>query len=166
MSEWNKIILKLVNELHNMGWVNALISGNSRTFSMQEKWEKCSVFYKYLSRGKLISEFNASLIHRVSSRTARTTQRKKPCLKKNKTLNRQTNKNKYEPTYSALHLFIFLNKTWNHEPSWLAWAEEQDWMLKVRVSAQSPFRQALGPRSLPLLITEPLFRTQAGLEGA
>jgi hypothetical protein len=56
-------------------------------------------------------EFKASLIHRASLRTARTTQRKKPCLKKNKTLNRQTNKNKYEPTYSALHLFIFLNKT-------------------------------------------------------
>jgi hypothetical protein len=67
-----------------MGWVNALISGNSRTFSMQEKWEKCSVFYKYLSRGKLISEFNASLIHRVSSRTARALQRNSVSKNKNK----------------------------------------------------------------------------------
>jgi hypothetical protein len=33
-------------------------------------------------RGRQISEFEASLVYRVSSRKARATQRKKPCLKK------------------------------------------------------------------------------------
>jgi hypothetical protein len=43
-------------------------------------------------RGKRISEFEASLVYRVSSRTARTAQRN-PVSKKPKT-NKQTNKNK------------------------------------------------------------------------
>jgi hypothetical protein len=41
-------------------------------------------------RGRWISEFEASLVYRVSSRTARTTQRN-PVLKKH---NKQTNKQK------------------------------------------------------------------------
>jgi hypothetical protein len=35
-------------------------------------------------RGRWISEFEASLVYKVSSRTARAIQRKKPCLEKNK----------------------------------------------------------------------------------
>jgi hypothetical protein len=44
-------------------------------------------------RGRWISEFQASLVYRVSSRTARATQ--KPCLKKTKT------KTKTQPTKST-----------------------------------------------------------------
>jgi hypothetical protein len=42
-------------------------------------------------RGRQISEFEASLVYKVSSRTARATQRN-PVSKKQKTKNRQTNK--------------------------------------------------------------------------
>jgi hypothetical protein len=42
-------------------------------------------------RGRQISEFKASLVYRVSSRTARATQRN-PVLKKTKNKNKQTNK--------------------------------------------------------------------------
>jgi hypothetical protein len=41
-------------------------------------------------RGRQISEFEASLVYRVSSRTARATE--KPCLEKQKQTNKQTNK--------------------------------------------------------------------------
>jgi hypothetical protein len=44
-------------------------------------------------RGKQISEFKAGLDYRVSSKTARATQ-KKPVSKKQKQTNKQTNKNK------------------------------------------------------------------------
>jgi hypothetical protein len=43
-------------------------------------------------RGRQISEFKASLVYRVSSRTARTTQRN-PVLKKQKTKNKNKKKN-------------------------------------------------------------------------
>jgi hypothetical protein len=43
------------------------------------------------SRGRRISEFEASLVYRVSSRTARATQRNPVSKKQNKT-NKQTNK--------------------------------------------------------------------------
>jgi hypothetical protein len=44
-------------------------------------------------RGRWISEFEASLVYKVSSRTARATE--KPCLKKPKTKHKkQTNKQK------------------------------------------------------------------------
>jgi hypothetical protein len=42
-------------------------------------------------RGRRISEFEASLVYKVSSRTARATQRN-PVSKKNKKQNKQTNK--------------------------------------------------------------------------
>jgi uncharacterized membrane protein len=42
-------------------------------------------------RGRQISEFEASLVYRVSSRTARATQRN-PVLKKNKTKNKKQTK--------------------------------------------------------------------------
>jgi hypothetical protein len=42
-------------------------------------------------RGRQISEFEASLVYKVSSSTARATQRK-PVLKKIKQTNKQTNK--------------------------------------------------------------------------
>jgi hypothetical protein len=46
-------------------------------------------------RGRRISEFEASLVYRVSSRTARASE--KPCLKKqNKTKKTKTNKTKKE----------------------------------------------------------------------
>jgi hypothetical protein len=45
-------------------------------------------------RGKQVSEFEASLVYRVSSRTARATQRKKPCLEKTKTKQNKTKKKK------------------------------------------------------------------------
>jgi hypothetical protein len=41
-------------------------------------------------RGRQISEFEASLVYKVSSRTARATE--KPCLETNKQTNKQTNK--------------------------------------------------------------------------
>jgi hypothetical protein len=44
-------------------------------------------------RGRLISDFAASLVHRVSSRTARAIQRN-PVLKKNKTKQKQKQKQK------------------------------------------------------------------------
>jgi hypothetical protein len=51
-------------------------------------------------RGRQISEFEASLVYKVSSRTARAT--KKPCLEKQnqkkKTKNKQKNKNKSKNT--------------------------------------------------------------------
>jgi hypothetical protein len=45
-------------------------------------------------RGRQISEFEASLLYRVSSRTARATQRNP--VSKNKNKNKQTNKQKRE----------------------------------------------------------------------
>jgi hypothetical protein len=44
-------------------------------------------------RGRRISEFEASLVYRVNSRTARATQRN-PVLKKTKNKTKQTNKKK------------------------------------------------------------------------
>jgi hypothetical protein len=44
-------------------------------------------------RGRRISEFEASLVYKVSSRTARTTQRN-PVSKKNKNKNKNKNKTK------------------------------------------------------------------------
>jgi hypothetical protein len=46
------------------------------------------------SRGRQISEFEASLVYRVSSRTARATQRNPVSKTQNKQTNKQTNKNK------------------------------------------------------------------------
>jgi hypothetical protein len=43
-------------------------------------------------RGRWISEFKASLVYKVSSRTARATQR--PCLEKTKNKNKHTHTNK------------------------------------------------------------------------
>jgi hypothetical protein len=43
-------------------------------------------------RGRQISEFEASLVYRVSSRTARATQRNPVSKKQNKTKQKQTNK--------------------------------------------------------------------------
>ena len=48
-------------------------------------------------RGRQISEFEASLVYRVSSRTARATQRK-PCLEKDKSKKPKTNKQTKKPT--------------------------------------------------------------------
>jgi hypothetical protein len=45
-------------------------------------------------RGRWISEFKASLVYRVSSRTARAIQRKPVSKKKNKTKQKKKNKNK------------------------------------------------------------------------
>ena len=46
-------------------------------------------------RGRRISEFEASLVYKVSSRTARATQKNPVSTKQNKTKqNKQTNKNK------------------------------------------------------------------------
>jgi hypothetical protein len=47
-------------------------------------------------RGRWISEFEASLVYRVSSRTARTTQRNP--VSKNKTKQNKTKQNKNKPT--------------------------------------------------------------------
>jgi hypothetical protein len=44
-------------------------------------------------RGRQISEFEASLVNKVSSRTARATQRNPVSEKQNKTKQKQTNKN-------------------------------------------------------------------------
>ena len=54
-------------------------------------------------RGRQISELEASLVYRVSSRTARATQRN-PVWKKNKTkqTNKQTNKNPF------IHILLFV----------------------------------------------------------
>jgi hypothetical protein len=57
------------------------------------KWEPGSGGFN-LSRGRWISEFEASLVYRVSSRTARATQRN-PALKNQKPTN-QTNKQMWE----------------------------------------------------------------------
>jgi hypothetical protein len=54
-------------------------------------------------RGRQISEFEASLVYRVSSRTARAIQRN-PVLKQNKTKNQ---KNKMPPNFSLL-IFLWL----------------------------------------------------------
>jgi hypothetical protein len=59
-------------------------------------------------RGRRISEFKASLVYKVSSRTARAIYTEKPCLEKpanqpntnppkNKQTNKQTNKQKTQP---------------------------------------------------------------------
>jgi hypothetical protein len=65
-------------------------------------------------RGRWISEFEASLVYRVSSRTARATQRN-PVLKKtkqkNKTKNKQTNK---IPTTFCITIFQQQNPGENH----------------------------------------------------
>jgi hypothetical protein len=60
-------------------------------------------------RGRWISEFHASLVYRVSSRTARATQ--KPCLEKNK------NKNKNKTKSCLLLRLVTWTRSWN--PHWL-----------------------------------------------
>jgi hypothetical protein len=62
-------------------------------------------------RGRRISEFEARLVYRVSSRTARTAQRnpvsKKTKTKtKTKTKNKQTNKNKQKTTKKCKLKFV------------------------------------------------------------
>jgi hypothetical protein len=55
-------------------------------------------------RGKWISEFEASLVYRVSSRTARATQRNSVLKKQNKTktkTNKQTNHRNISSIYSV-----------------------------------------------------------------
>jgi hypothetical protein len=55
-------------------------------------------------RGRQISEFEASLVYRVSSRTARATQRNPVLKKQNKTKNKQTTQ-----TFKGITLgFLFL----------------------------------------------------------
>jgi hypothetical protein len=49
-------------------------------------------------RGRRISEFEASLVYRVSSRTARATQRKTLSQKQNKTKQNKTKQNKTKQT--------------------------------------------------------------------
>jgi hypothetical protein len=46
-------------------------------------------------RGRQISEFEASLVYKVSSRTARAIQRNPVSKNKNKNKNKQTNKQNY-----------------------------------------------------------------------
>jgi hypothetical protein len=58
-------------------------------------------------RGRQISEFEASLVYKVSSRTARAIQRN-PVLK-NKQTNKQTNKNKTKTKILNI-LLLFKNK--------------------------------------------------------
>jgi hypothetical protein len=53
-------------------------------------------------RGRQISEFVASLVYRVSSRTARATQRN-PVSEKQKNKNKQTNKNTKQKTNKKPH---------------------------------------------------------------
>jgi hypothetical protein len=50
-------------------------------------------------RGRRISEFEASLVYRVSSRTARATQRNPVSKKKKKKKERKKEKKKYEEGY-------------------------------------------------------------------
>jgi hypothetical protein len=58
-------------------------------------------------RGRQISEFEASLVYRVSSRTARATQRNP--VSKNKKQNKKTkNKNKNKQTPNVLFIKNFL----------------------------------------------------------
>jgi hypothetical protein len=62
-------------------------------------------------RGRWISEFEASLVYKVSSRTARAIQGRKPCLKKpNQTKPNQTKKATWEErdflAYTSTPLFI------------------------------------------------------------
>jgi hypothetical protein len=67
-------------------------------------------------RGRRISEFEASLVHRVSSRTARATQRnpvsEKP-TKQNKTKQNKTkqNKTKQNKTKRNKNLFVMFSKS-------------------------------------------------------
>jgi hypothetical protein len=51
-------------------------------------------------RGRWISEFEASLVYRVSSRTARATQRNPVSKKQKNKTNKQTNKKKNQKTMS------------------------------------------------------------------
>jgi hypothetical protein len=65
-------------------------------------------------RGRQISEFEASLIYRVSSRTARATQRNPVLENLNKETNKQINKslkNIYVRPGEMAHL-LFLHMTW------------------------------------------------------
>jgi hypothetical protein len=63
-------------------------------------------------RGRQISEFEASLVYKVSSRTARATQRNPVLKNKNKTkqkTNKQTNKNKEDLNKHYLILVFWGN---------------------------------------------------------
>jgi hypothetical protein len=57
-------------------------------------------------RGRQISEFKASLVYRVSSRSSRAIQRN-PVSKQNNNNNKKKTKTKKEYTYSHIHAVIF-----------------------------------------------------------
>jgi hypothetical protein len=56
-------------------------------------------------RGRWISEFKASLVYRVSSRTAKATQRNPVLKKQNTQTNKQTNKQKTSCLYHFYMIF-------------------------------------------------------------
>jgi hypothetical protein len=72
-------------------------------------------------KGRQISEFNTSLVYRVSSRTARATQRnpvsKKTKTKKTKTkkIQKQTNKQTKQQPKTTLVISTSILKDWNPE---------------------------------------------------
>jgi hypothetical protein len=60
-------------------------------------------------RGRQISEFEASLVYKVTFRTARTTQRNPVLKNKNKNKTKQTNKQKTEKKDFMFQTFIAHN---------------------------------------------------------
>jgi hypothetical protein len=60
-------------------------------------------------RGRRISEFEASLVYKVSFRTARATQRN-PVSKKQKTKNKKKNKKQKKPCSQMITVFCALSK--------------------------------------------------------
>jgi hypothetical protein len=74
-------------------------------------------------RGRWISEFKASLVYRVSSRTARAIQRNPVSEKTNKQTNKQTNKKqtnkknqkKTKPIHFSHRIYSLLGKNYSHK---------------------------------------------------
>jgi hypothetical protein len=58
-------------------------------------------------RGRQISEFEASLVYKVSSRTARATQRNPVSKKQNKTKQNQKTKIKQDFSFCSPRIFLF-----------------------------------------------------------
>jgi hypothetical protein len=99
-----------------------------------------------LSRGRRISEFEASLVYKVSSRTARATQRNPVSKKQNKT-NKQTNVS-HAMGYCC---FRRVSGPWSYCCDTHAWLLEAEWKLYPRW-IWSPFLSTVPGVSCRLLI--------------
>jgi hypothetical protein len=88
-------------------------------------------------RGRRISEFEASLVYRVSSRTAKAIQRNP--VSKNKQTNKQTNKQKTKTKQTNKEHTLILWRTWIQFQAFTLWSPLLFWNPQTSVGESIRF---------------------------